>query len=416
MKLMSKLIIFVVVMCTMISCYVPAFAQSVETLSSAAFLIDIDSGSVLYEKNANEKMAPASTTKIMTLLLVAEKANMSDKFTVESSMLGSIPYDATTAYFQHGEETTVENLFMASYLMSANDAAHILASYVGKSIDGFVEMMNEKAKQLGCKDTHFVNPTGRYNSEHYTTASDMAIIARAFYANETVRKYITKQEFTIPTGPMRPDPFPISNTNALMRKDSMHYYPSVVFGKTGYTDGSKFTIVSIARKDNRNLMAVAFSAEGKSDMYNDVKKLFDFGFGNFYSLTITKTELENLFSGKRRESISVKSDVKLTIPSTVPRDSIRKSVESVNGEAYLTVKGNGYDFSQKIADVQKKKGAGSFFAGIFKGIWWLIITILKLILWLVGIVVALYILLIIYVNTIKKRRILKKKNARKLQK
>ena len=404
MKLMSRLMILVVIMCMLVSCYIPALAQDIETQSSAALLIDVDSTSVLYEKNADEKMAPASTTKIMTLLIVAEKVNMSDSVTVDSSMIASIPSDATIAYFQHGEVTTVETLFMASYLMSANDAAHILASHIGGSIDGFAQMMNERAKELGCKNTHFVNPTGLYNSEHYTTANDMAIIAKAFYSNETVKKYITRQEFTIPSSPMRPDPFPISNTNALMKKEDMHYYPSVVFGKTGYTDGSKFTIVSIARKDNRTLMAVAFSAEGKSDMYNDAKKLFDYGFGNFYSLTITKTELENLFSGKRREFISVKNDVKLTIPSNVPRDSIRKSVESIDSEAYLTVKGNGYDYSLKVADVQKKKGASSFFAGIFGFIWWLIVTILKFILWLVLIVVVLYIILAIYVNTIKKRR------------
>ncbi len=404
MKLMSRLMILVVIMCMLVSCYIPALAQDIETQSSAALLIDVDSTSVLYEKNADEKMAPASTTKIMTLLIVAEKANMSDSVTVDSSMIASIPSDATIAYFQHGEVTTVETLFMASYLMSANDAAHILASHIGGSIDGFAQMMNERAKELGCKNTHFVNPTGLYNSEHYTTANDMAIIAKAFYSNETVKKYITRQEFTIPSSPMRPDPFPISNTNALMKKEDMHYYPSVIFGKTGYTDGSKFTIVSIARKDNRTLMAVAFSAEGKSDMYNDAKKLFDYGFGNFYSLTITKTELENLFSGKRREFISVKNDVKLTIPSNVPRDSIRKSVESIDSEAYLTVKGNGYDYSLKVADVQKKKGASSFFAGIFGFIWWLIVTILKFILWLVLIVVVLYIILAIYVNTIKKRR------------
>ena len=401
---MSRLMILVVIMCMLVSCYIPALAQDIETQSSAALLIDVDSTSVLYEKNADEKMAPASTTKIMTLLIVAEKVNMSDSVTVDSSMIASIPSDATIAYFQHGEVTTVETLFMASYLMSANDAAHILASHIGGSIDGFAQMMNERAKELGCKNTHFVNPTGLYNSEHYTTANDMAIIAKAFYSNETVKKYITRQEFTIPSSPMRPDPFPISNTNALMKKEDMHYYPSVVFGKTGYTDGSKFTIVSIARKDNRTLMAVAFSAEGKSDMYNDAKKLFDYGFGNFYSLTITKTELENLFSGKRREFISVKNDVKLTIPSNVPRDSIRKSVESIDSEAYLTVKGNGYDYSLKVADVQKKKGASSFFAGIFGFIWWLIVTILKFILWLVLIVVVLYIILAIYVNTIKKRR------------
>lgn len=416
MKLMSKLMILMLVMCILSSCYIPAFAQGVETLSSAALLIDVDSGSVLYEKNADEKMAPASTTKIMTLLIVAEKVNMNDKVIVDSSMISSIPSDATIAYFQHGEETTVENLFMASYLMSANDAAHILASHVGKSIDGFADMMNERAKELGCKNTHFVNPTGLYDVEHYTTANDMAIIAKAFYNNETVKKYIAKQEFTIPSGPMRPDPFPIANTNALMKKDNMHYYPSVVFGKTGYTDGSKFTIVSIARKDNRNLMTVAFSAEGKSDMYNDAKKLFDYGFGSFYSLTITKTELENLFSGKRREFISAKNDVKLTIPSNVPRDSIRKSVESVDGAAYLTVKGDGYDYSKKVADVQKKKGVTSFFASIFGFVWWLILTILKLVLWVVVIAVVLYILLAIYINTVKKKRIQKKKRIKNAQK
>ena len=404
MKIFSKILILALVMCIMFTSFVSNAFAAPEIASSSAVLIDVDSMSVLYEKNADQKMAPASTTKVMTLLLVAEKAKMDEKVKVDSSVFASLPYDATIAYFAHGEVTTVEALFMASYLMSANDAALILANYVGTSVDGFVDMMNARAKELGCKSTNFVNPTGLYSQDHYTTASDMAIITKAFYENETVKKLTAMKEYTIEAGPMRPNPFPLKATNGLMATDNPNYYPSVVLSKTGYTEGSKYTLVAVAHKDSRTLISVALCAPQRNDSYSDIRKLSDHGFADFYSLTVTKKEIENLFSSNKKQTIKVDKDVKLTIPTSVPRDSILKSVEVANGQAYLSVKGTGYNYSVKVSDVTTKKGGGGFFGAIFGGIWWLIITLLKLVLYLVIIVVVLYIILMIYINMLKKKR------------
>ena len=405
MKTISKLLIFMLTVCIILTSFVSnIFAAKPEIASSSAVLIDVDSMSVLYEKNANQKMAPASTTKVMTLLLVAENAQMDEKVKVDSSVFASLPHDATIAYFAHGETTTVEALFMASYLMSANDAALILANHVGTDVDGCVKMMNDRAKELGCKSTNFTNPTGLYSSEHYTTASDLALITKAFYENETVKKLIAKKEYTIPSGPMRPDPFPLKVTNGLMSPENPNYYPSVVLSKTGYTEGSKYTLVAVANKDNRTLLSVSLCAPERNDSYSDIRKLSDHGFADFYSLTVTKTEIENLFSSNKKHTIKVAKDVKLTIPTSVPRDSIRKSVEVANGQAYLSVKGTGYDYSVKISDVAAKKGGGGFFGALFGGIWWLIKTLFMLVLYLVIIVVVLYLILVIYINALKKKR------------
>ena len=384
--------------------FVSVLAQVPEITSTAAILTDAESGNVLFEKNPDQQLAPASTTKIMTLLLAAEYGKMDEQIVVDYSLFSSLPSDATIVYYQQDEVTTVEAAFMATYLTSANDAAILLANHIGGSVENFVSMMNNRAKELGCTATNFTNPTGLYDEEHYTTVKDMALMTKAILENKTAQELMKTLTYTLPAGPMRPDAFEMTVGNALMNKESSSYYPSVVFGKTGYTDGSKFTIVAVAKKDNTTLISVAFQTEEKLNMYSDVKQMFDHGFGDFYKLTLTKAELENLFSGKRGESITVENDIKLTIPSSVKRDTLAKSVESSNGEAYISVKGDGYDFSQKIADIQTKSGAGGFFAGIFSGIWWFIKLVFKIVIFLVVLVVVLYLILAIYVNVRKNIR------------
>lgn len=345
-------------------------------------------------------MAPASTTKIMTLLLAAEYGKLDESVTVNYSILSSLPSDATIAYFQQDEVTTVKDLFMAVYLISANDAALILADHIGGGVDGFVNMMNEKAKSIGCTATNFTNPTGLNDENQYTSVHDMALMTKAIYENQTAKSLMSELSYSLPTSASRPQRFDMSVKNDLMNKESSNYYPSVIFGKTGYTDASKFTIAAIAQKDDTALISVAFCAEDKQSMYGDIRKMFDHGFGDFYKLTVTKSELESLFSGKRNETITVKDDIKLIIPSSVKRESLVRSVETSNGEAFVSVKGDGYDFSQKIADVKIKDGPKGFFGAIL----WFIKLIFKIIFFIIITFALLYLLLTIYVNIRKKKK------------
>lgn len=399
--------VFITVLILLSSVLTSVYATVPETASEAAVLIDAKSKSVLYEKNSNEKLAPASTTKIMTLLLAAEYGKLDEKVTVNTSLLKDLPSDATIAYFQQGEITTVKDLFMAVYLISANDAAIILANHIGQSVDGFVNMMNEKAKKLGCDSTNFVNPTGLNDENQLTTVSDMAKMAEALYENQTARPLFSTLSYTISASPTRAQSFEMLLKNDLMTKTSESYYPSVTFGKTGYTDASKYTIAAIAQKDDTTLVSVSFCAASKQDMYGDVQKMLDYGFGDFYKLTISKAELEALFSGKRNEEIKVKDDIKLLIPSSVKRENLIKSVETSDGVAFVSVKGDGYNYSQKIADVVTKKGPSGFFGAIL----WFIKLIFKIIFYIIIIFVLLYLLLTIYVN-IKKKNKKKKNNVR----
>lgn len=263
--------------------------SDLEITSEAALLIDTNTGKVLYGKNENEKKYPASITKILTAILVIENCNLDDKVTVSYDAISIVPSGYSVAALQVGEELTVEDLLKVLLIHSANDAANVLAEHVAGSIESFASMMNSKATELGCKNSHFVNPSGKHEKDHYSTATDIAIIMKYCMQNPTFKSIASSKSCIIPaTNKYEERVF--TNTNELLNVDtreieSNYYYKYAIAGKTGYTTEAKNCLVSIAKKDDLELICVVLgagkTANGLSARFIETKKIYEYGFNTY---------------------------------------------------------------------------------------------------------------------------------------
>lgn len=284
----SLVIIFMLIFILHTSmCY--ALTEQPEISADAAILIDSSSEKVLYSKNENQKMYPASTTKILTAILTIENCNLNDVVTVPYEAISSITSGYSVAALQAGEQLTVEQLLQVMLVHSANDAANVLAFHVSGSIENFAELMNNKVSELGLTNTHFTNPSGMHDENHYTTAYDLAIIMKYCMKNDTFRSLSSLKYCTIPAT-NKYDVRVFNTTNELLIYDnrdvsSNYYYKYAIAGKTGYTTQAKNCLVSVAKKENLELICVVLSAgiypNNVSAKFVDTKSIFDYGYNNY---------------------------------------------------------------------------------------------------------------------------------------
>lgn len=265
---------------------VDGWPQMGDINEETGYLIDADNHGVMYSLNANTMRYPASTTKIMTALLTIENCSLDDTITMTSTGTQMAVGGSTNAGTVDGEQFTVEQALSMLMLKSANDIANQLAEHVGGSMEGFVDMMNARAAEIGCKDTHFNNPSGMPDSEHYTTAHDMALIMSECIKNETFLRIAGASSCTIPATNMTSTDRVYVNHNKLLVKDSEFYYEYCIAGKTGYTDAAWRTYVGAAKKDDRTLICVLMRGPDKTD-FLDAAKLFEYGFNEFEKRKIT---------------------------------------------------------------------------------------------------------------------------------
>lgn len=270
---------------------IEGWPQGPKIEGESAILVDMVTGAVLYSKNADKVQYPASITKIMTSLLAAEHLNMKDKIVMsQSAAYGITISDSSSIYADTGEEFTTEQAMMAVMLQSANEMTLALAEETSGSVKKFVELMNLKAKQLGCTGTHFNNPNGLPDELHYTTASDMAKIARAAWYNPTFRKYTTTTYYEIPPTNKFAETRYLLNHHKMM-KGNTYAYEGVMGGKNGYTDAAGNTLVTYAKRGNMRLVSVVMKSINGA--YADTAALLDYGFNNF-TRTAVKTEPETM--------------------------------------------------------------------------------------------------------------------------
>lgn len=260
--------------------------------SEAVILIENKTGKTLYEKNSEQKMYPASTTKILTAILAIEKGNLQDNVTVTKSALAQMKAGYSSAYLSEGEIMSVENLLTVLLVHSANDASNVLAEYISGSIDEFVNLMNEKVKELGCNNTHFVTTNGLHDDNHYTTAKDLCTIARYCMKNSTFRKFVSMRSCKIPATNKSAERY-YKNTNDLLNTTSAYYYPSCIGIKTGYTSEAKNCLISACNKNGLQTIAVVLGAgvteNNKSARYVDSKTLYDYAYSNYAIETVAKS-------------------------------------------------------------------------------------------------------------------------------
>ena len=269
-----------------------------DTYSSACLLMEEITGKILYSKNANSIMYPASTTKIMTAILTLENCNLSDTAVVSHNAVFSIPSGYSTASLVEGEVLTIEQLLNVLLIPSANDAAVVLAEHIAGSVEAFSDMMNSKAVELSCLNTHFVNPNGIHNENHYSTAYDLALIGKYAMQFPTFKEISSKTRYTLPiTNAYSKEDRIFNTTNDLIKPNyssspTNYYYKYATGGKTGYTDPAGQCIVATATKDNVSLIAVTlhgdFTEDNLSQRALDCKALFEYGFNNFSMVSIAK--------------------------------------------------------------------------------------------------------------------------------
>jgi len=276
--------------------------------STYAILIDADTGSVLFEKSSQERAYPASTTKIMTCILVLENINdLSTEVTIGEEAVGWSAANSLMGLVK-GEVITVRSLLYGLMLRSGNDAALGLARFVGGSEDAFAAMMNAKAAELGMTNSHFVNPHGLTNENHYTTAADMAKLARYAMQNEDFRAIVATPQIEVPTTNMQPArTFYTTNRFLNPKPDNAEFNWSACTGiKTGSTSAAQGCLVTSATYNNMNLIAVAFHDQSHLHMsrWSDCRKMIEYGFNNLDQIDLGSIPFEPVLTTIDNASVS----------------------------------------------------------------------------------------------------------------
>ena len=246
--------------------------------AEAAIVMDANTKTILYSKNIDEKLYPASTTKIMTCLLAVENAKLDEQIVFSYDAVHSVPSDGSNLGIDEGESMPLEEALYGIMVGSANEVANAVAEHVGGSVDKFVDMMNARAKELGCKNTHFSNTNGIQADDHYTSAYDLALIATEYFDNDLLCKVgNTPTHHFYPTD-TQPDEFIKNNKHKLINGEIK--YEGIVGGKTGYTDLARETLVTCAERNGMKLICVVLKDESP-EQFNDTVTLFNYGFNNF---------------------------------------------------------------------------------------------------------------------------------------
>ena len=234
--------------------------------AEGGILMDADSGCVIYGKNLHERFFPASITKILTALIIVERCSLDDTLTFSHNAVYNVERGSTSAGYDTGDQITVREALYAMLLKSANEVANALAEHCAGSIEAFADLMNEKAADLGCKDSHFANPSGLNDPNHYTTPYDYALIAQAAFSNPTFVEFDSTTYYELPPNATNAGRFTVYCGHKMLKKNSNQYYPGIIGGKTGYTTLAGNTLVTCAERNGVRLVAVVMKSAGMSVM------------------------------------------------------------------------------------------------------------------------------------------------------
>lgn len=348
--------------------------------SDAGIVMDADTGIVLFGKNIHDTYAPASITKVLTALIVLERCSLDETVTFSFNAVHNVEANSTSAGYETGDKASVKDCLYALLLKSANESGNALAEHVAGSIEDFAGLMNERARELGCQDSHFNNPSGLNDENHYVSAYDMALITRAAFENETFSKIVATTYYKLPPSKNNPDGLGISPGNRMVKRNFPDQYrPDVIGGKTGFTSIALNTLVIGAQQGDTKLVTVVLHS--RSTQYKDTKRLLDFGFSNFQSVRIA--DYDQTFSSigddlkiaglptSTDQVLSINPDSRIILPKTadisettisldyqVPPSAPEGTIGCVNyqlgdrpvGQAYLTFKDSLPELNETLPD------------------------------------------------------------------
>jgi len=267
-----------------------AFAVKPEITSKSATLIDAETGQVLFEKDKDKKVYPASITKVLTVYLGEKALEGTEIITASEEAVDTVPKDSTNIAIDYGEQLTAEQAMYATMLMSANDAANMVAEGVSGSISEFVKLMNTTAQEFGAESTNFTNANGLPDDNHYTTASDFAKIVRGASTDPEFLKIFGALEYTIPYTNKKSEPRNFVAKHRMLRLDK-YADSGVIGGKTGYTKVASHTAATLAEKDGKRFIAVVFGSENMGILFSETEAILQHGYNDFVKTTITCDEV-----------------------------------------------------------------------------------------------------------------------------
>ena len=369
-NLFNIFILFIIILFNIMTTSFGA-TEEVSTYSPTCLLMEASTGKVIYEKNGYEKAYPASTTKIMTAILTLEHCNLTDVATASYEAVYSVPVGYSNANIQVGEELTINQLLNVLLINSANEAANVLAEHIAGSIDSFATMMNAKAEEIGCLNTHFVNPNGVHNENHYSTAYDLALMGRYAMKNDTFREFVNTKFYTLPaTNKYLTNDRVFGTTNELLKKDTRdsvdnYYYEYCTGIKTGYTNAAKSCIVASAKKDDIEYIVVILGAgttdNGLSARYLDCKTLFNYAFENYTVKKLNDEQADlktiNIPNGTlstKHLKVKIQDEINVLLKKSTDTTNLTPTVEinkdlsvpivknSIVGKITYTIDGNEY--------------------------------------------------------------------------
>lgn len=367
----------------LISSFTPVYAEESwpkmpKVEAPSICVIEIMTGTILYERNMDEVNYPASITKIMTALLALEHSSLDEIVTFSEKAVYGNEGDTSHISRDIGEKMTMEECLYGMMLESANECAWAIGEHIGGTMENFVKMMNERAAEIGCSNTHFNNPNGLPDEEHWTSAHDMALISAEAYKNETFRVIVGAGSYTIPPTNKHEDETPLHNHHKMVypwRGDYKYLYEYATGGKTGYTNAAGNTLVSFAQKEDMPIVCVVMREESPYH-YTDTRIMFDYCFEHFKLLHVADYETGSFADEDTQAFADIDENAAVVVPSGVSfSDLTSKAVrESSDGSVLGTlvysygdrvvgtadIKMNdfstdGFEFTENIhADVQEK--------------------------------------------------------------
>ena len=311
---MKKLVYFLIFL-FLISPFSYALSAAPAIYCNSAILIDARTGNILFEKNSNQKAYPASTTKVLTsYIALSQGIDYNSEIIPSRNAVMSVPVGSSIAYFSENEKLTFEQVLYGLLLPSGNDAANILAEHISGSNSNFADLMNATAENLGMTNSHFVNPSGWHNDDHYTTAADLAKVTREVMKIDKFREIVKQQKYIMPATNVSKDARTFINTNKLLTSGGEYFYSNATGIKTGYTSQAGNCLIASAYKDGVELISVVMGGHnipvGKSATYVDTINLFEYGFNNYHNQQlVSKNQILSTIIPKNAKKISfIKND------------------------------------------------------------------------------------------------------------
>lgn len=272
---------------------IPYWPAGPAITAQSAILMEAETGTILYAKNIHEELYPASTTKMLTCLIAVEQCALNETVNFTYEAVNAVPGDGSNMGMDAGEYLSMEECLYGIMVASANEVANAVAEHVAGSLDGFAEMMNKKAKELGCENSHFVNANGLHDDDHYTSTYDLALIARAYFQNDVLRRIGNTPSYHFIPSAGQPDDFYKTNKHNLINGSLS--YEGIIGGKTGYTDAARQTLVTGCEQAGMRLICVVMKEDSPAQ-FEDTITLFDYGYQNFTKVNIADNDTRHIIN------------------------------------------------------------------------------------------------------------------------